>query len=282
MPSPYRLGVCSWSLRARSPRDLAERVRAANLDAVQLALEPLRTGAWGIDDVRRELGAARVEIRSGMWAPFGEDYSTLESIRRTGGVRPTEHWPRNLEAVKADARIARELGIALVSFHAGFLPHDTGDPERAGMLERLRVIADLFANAGVRVAFETGQESAETLLAALADLDHPSVGVNFDPANLLLYGMGDPIEALRQLAPYVRQVHVKDARRTPAPGAWGEEVPVGQGEVDWQRFFELLAERSIACDLMIERESGEDRVADIRMARALVACFVDQPGAPGA
>jgi sugar phosphate isomerase/epimerase len=129
---------------------------------------------------------------------------------------------------------------------------------------------DVYAERGVAVGFETGQESAATLLEALADLQRPQAGVNFDPANLLLYGMDDPVAALRQLLPRVRQVHVKDARRPRSAGQWGEEVPVGTGEVPWDEFLALVRGGAPHADLMIEREAGQDRVGDIRTARDLV------------
>jgi sugar phosphate isomerase/epimerase len=245
-------------------------VRAAGLDAVQLALDPLRTGEWPEDDTRTALADAGIAIRSGMMGTEGEDYSTLDTIRVTGGVRPDATWERNLAAAGENARLARRLGLDLVTLHAGFLPEEAGDPERATLLDRLRAVVDAFAAEEVAVAFETGQETAGTLLGVLRELERPTAGVNFDPANMLLYGMGDPVDALSQLAPFVRQIHVKDARRTATPGTWGTEVPVGTGEVDWDAFFEVTVLRGIDGDLMIEREAGDDRVADIRTARELV------------
>jgi sugar phosphate isomerase/epimerase len=82
--------------------------------------------------------------------------------------------------------------------------------------------------------------------------------------------MDEPVAALARLAPWVRQIHVKDARRTRTKGTWGEEVPVGDGEVDWTRFFEVRRRENLAVDLVIEREAGEERVADIARAKALV------------
>ncbi len=228
------LGVCSWSLTPASPSDLVAQVRACGLSAVQLALDPIRVGAWTLDETRRALTDAGIRFLSGMMGTKGEDYSTLDSIRRSGGVRPTEHWAENLDAARRTAEIARTLGLPLVTFHAGFLPHDREDPERRALLDRLGQIADVFAKANVALAFETGQETAATLVEVLKDLDRPNVGVNFDPANMILYGMGDPVAALRTLLPWVRQMHVKDADAATTPGAWGSEVPVGRGQVRWR------------------------------------------------
>lgn len=268
--SNARLGVCSWSLRPKSEADLAAKVRAAGLERVQLALADFAGDEARIARTRAALAQAGVAVRSGMLATIGEDYSTLESIRRTGGLRPDEHWPANLARAQAVARAARGFGVSLVSFHAGFLPESRGSRERSTMIERLRQVVDLFADERVRIALETGQERAEVLFDVLAELDRPTCGVNFDPANMILYGMGDPVDALAMLAPRVLQIHVKDARAAKKRGAWGEEVPAGTGEVDWPAFFGVCREKNLDVDLMIEREAGEDRIGDIARARELV------------
>ena len=268
-PRASRLGVCSWSLRPASAAELAERVRATGLAWVQLALDPLREGAWPVAATRATLAEAGIGIVSGMMGTVGEDYSTLDSIRESGGVRPDRHWEANRRNASACARIAHELGLDLLTFHAGFLPEEHG-AERTKLVARLREIVDRCAEHGVRVAFETGQETAANLHEFLQELARPSAGVNFDPANMILYGMGEPVAALAELAPSVRQIHVKDARRAARSGEWGSEVPAGTGEVDWQRFFAVVARERLAVDFLIEREAGEERVADIRTARALV------------
>ncbi len=279
-----RIGACSWSLSASGPKELAQKLRQVGVANVQLALDPLRTGAWSFDETVESLQGAGLRIKSGMIGTLGEDYSSLDSIRRTGGVRPDEHWKANLAAAKANAKLAHRLGLRLVTFHAGFLPDDRddgrGDRERSKLLDRLREIVDVFAAEGVAIGFETGQETAATLVDALAELDRPSAGVNFDPANMLLYGMGDPVEALKLVAPRVKQVHIKDARRAKSPGTWGEEVAVGTGEVDWSAFFAVLAERKLVVDLMIEREAGGDRIGDMRKARELVEARLSAIGTP--
>lgn len=237
---------------------------------MQVALAPVAAGRVGVAELRRELAARDIAVLSGMWSTRGEDYTTLATIRETGGVRPDAHWSENLASARASARAARELDCRLVTFHAGFLPHERTDPERAKLVRRLREVAAIFADQGVRVGFETGQETAETLLDVLAELDVPTAGVNFDPANMILYGMGDPVTALGRLGPRVAQVHVKDARRAAREGTWGTEVPVGTGDVDWNAFFALLERVAPGVDLVIEREAGESRVADVALARGLV------------
>ncbi len=263
--APYAVGVCSWSLEPLDPLDLVARVRATLLDRVQLALDPIRTGTMP-RDLGPVLARGGIAIGSGMMAMAGEDYSTPASIRRTGGVVPDQTWSANRAAAAEDAAIARELGLDVVTLHAGFIPHVRMDPARPALIGRLRELADIFGASGIRVGLETGQERAETLLELLHDLAHPAIGVNFDPANLILYGMGDPVLAVRLLAPNVLQAHVKDALPPRREGEWGTEVPVGSGAVDWAAFFDALKEVPRPIQLMIEREAGTDRVADVTLA----------------
>jgi len=262
-----RLAVCSWSLRPSDPRDLLEQLKGIGIQRLQIALDPLRDSpaVWG---VLPELCARNgVALVSGMFGTAGEDYSTLESIKRTGGVVPDALWPVNWRNIQATAEIAQKIGLKLVAFHAGFLPHDPADSRFQTLLQRIIQIADLFAAKGIELGFETGQETAETLGAFLHHLGKPNVGVNFDPANMILYDKGDPITALRTLAPWLKQCHIKDAVKTKIPGTWGGEVPVGAGEVDWRAFLRTLDQIHFQGILAIEREAGEQRAADIRTAR---------------
>jgi L-ribulose-5-phosphate 3-epimerase len=265
-----RLAVCSWSLRCATPQDLVTQLQATGLNQVQLALDPLREspGVWG--QTGALLARAGIAIVSGMVGCVGEDYTTLESIRRTGGLTPDGTWEQNWKNMQATIPVARSLGVKLIAFHAGFLPHEESDPAFAKMQDRLGRVADLFGGAGIDLSFETGQETAPTLLAILQKLNRRNVGVNFDPANMILYAKGNPVEAVRVLGPHVRGVHVKDARQTKVPGTWGEEVVVGTGEVDWKAFFATLGQFNFTGSLCIEREAGEQRVADIRAAREYV------------
>jgi sugar phosphate isomerase/epimerase len=265
-----RLAVCSWSLQPADPKDLSAKVRSTGVGRVQLALDPLlkNPGVWGrTADLLRAEGLA---IVSGMFGCEGEDYSTLESIRRTGGIAPDSTWKTNWKNIQATATLAKELGLKLVTFHAGFLPHEERDPNFVRLQHRLTQVADLFSSKQIGLALETGQELASELLQLLRNLNHPGLGVNFDPANMILYDKGDPIAALRTLGPWIRQVHIKDATRTRKPGTWGEEVAAGSGEVDWRAFFATLRELDFQGDFVIEREAGGQRIADIATARELV------------
>jgi sugar phosphate isomerase/epimerase len=262
--------VCSWSLQPADVRDLVAKLRGTGIGRVQLALDPLRESPANWKDAAEIFRAANVTLVSGMFGCVGEDYSTLESIRATGGLAPDATWEQNLQNIRAAVKLAAELKLKLVTFHAGFLPDDEADPAFAKMLGRLATVAEIFAKAKIGLALETGQEAAPALATLLGKLNHPNLGVNFDPANMILYDKGDPIAALRTLAPWLRQVHIKDARRTKIPGTWGEEVVVGTGDVDWKNFFATLQKINFIGDLVIEREAGARRGADICAARAVV------------
>ncbi len=265
-----RLAVCSWSLQAATPQELIARLKETGATRVQLALDPLREqpAVWG--NAGRQLAESGFTIVSGMFGCVGEDYTTLETIRATGGIAPDHTWNENWENIQKTAGIAAALGLRLVTFHAGFLPHEENHPDYAKLRHRVDLIADVFAARQIDVAFETGQETAPVLNHFLRALGRRNVGVNFDPANMILYDQGNPIAALRELAPWLKQIHIKDAIRTKVPGTWGEEVPAGTGDVPWAEFFATLRAVNFHGHCCIEREAGTNRVGDIRTAREIV------------
>ena len=266
-----RLAVCSWSLQPKSPEELISAVSETGVKCIQIALDPIRENpeVWGkTKDLCQEKGLILI---SGMFGTVGEDYTTMETIKKTGGVVPDETWPENWKNIQATADLAKSMGLKLVTFHAGFLPHDHNSAEFKKLVSRIGQIADLFKRKGLDLAFETGQEDAEDLEMFLIKLNRPNVGVNFDPANMILYDRGDPIDALHTLSKRLKQVHIKDAIRTKKEGEWGQEVPVGTGEVEWKEFFNTLDELRFAGFCSIEREAGDQRLADIKTAREYVA-----------
>jgi L-ribulose-5-phosphate 3-epimerase len=265
-----KLAVCSWSLQPESPEALLAKVKEIGIPRLQIAIDPFRENpaVWNkFHDLARSQGVTCV---SGMFGTLGEDYTTMESIRKTGGVVPDQTWPKNWENIQHTATLAKKMGLKLVTFHAGFLPHEESDPDFQKLLERISNIADLFAQHGLELGFETGQEEAGTLKTFLQKLGRKNVGVNFDPANMILYDKGNPIKALRTLGPWLKQCHIKDGNKTKNPGDWGEEVPAGTGQVDWTAFFRTLNELRYEGWCCVEREAGTQRVEDIRTARKMV------------
>jgi len=201
-----------------------------------------------------------------------EDYSTLELIKVTGGIVPDKYWENNRKRVFDAIDITAEFGVKYLSLHFGFL--DLTDPDCARKLtDRAKILVDKAARKNIQLLMETGQETAAELRQFLEELNHPALGVNFDPANMILYDKGSPIEAVQTLAPWIKHVHIKDALRTQTPGTWGLEVPWGKGQVDSTEFLKALNHINFAGALAIEREAGEDRFADIKTAIDTLTVF---------
>ena len=178
---------------------------------------------------------------------------------------PDANWTENralaLDAIERTA----EMGVPFLSLHAGFIDHHDVEGYKT-FAARMTELADAAQARDVQILMETGQEAAKDLRTCLEDLAHPALGVNFDPANMILYGKGDPIEAVRVLAPWIRHVHIKDATTSTVAGEWGAEVPWGDGDVGREQFLAVLEEVGYTGALAVEREAGEQRLADIHTA----------------
>jgi sugar phosphate isomerase/epimerase len=268
-----QLAVCSWSGSPESPQVLLQRLDAIGLKRIQLALDPiLAKPAWA--DTLPLLNAAGVTVVSGMFENGVEDYSTPAAIRKTGGVYPDSAFSATMARVPAYLALLDKLNLDKVSFHAGFIPHAQDNPVRAVMVKRLTELATAFAKGGKLLLLETGQETAETLLSLLREIHLPNLRVNFDPGNMLLYSMGEPVAALGRLLPYVTQIHIKDAIPSGDSEVWGCETPAGEGQVNWDGFFEILSKADYIGDLVIERECGNDPVGEIKRAKNYLTRFL--------
>ena len=266
-----RIGVCSWSWRLPM-KDVAVAMEDAGVKGIHLALGPFiapderhgaAEGAETLQFVKDKIAKGEWKLMCTMIGTVGEDYSTLETIRATGGIVPDKNWEANKKIVTAGARLTQELGCKFMSTHAGFL--DEANPKAfKKFVERVTWMRDECRKYGVTLSLESGQETAEDLAAFMAKV--PGVGINFDPANMILYAKGRPREAVRVLAPWIRQVHVKDAVQTKTPGTWGMEVPWGDGEVGGKAFLADLEAAGYKGNFVIEREAGNDRKGDIRRA----------------
>jgi len=272
--SKNQLAVCSWCVKPADPQTLAARLSEIGISRVQLALDPLLADPhWS--DARAVLRDSGVSVISGMFENGAEDYSTPAAIRATGGVLPDEPYAAMLARAPRYIELLDEFHLGKASFHAGFIPRVPGAPKRKIIMERLRELAAPFAAAGKQLLLETGQETAPALVSFLDELALPNVRVNFDPGNMLLYSMGDPVKALELLLPRIAQIHIKDAMPSGDIEIWGVEKPAGEGAVDWERFFALLETARYDGDLAIERECGDAPVAEIRRAAAFLDKFLE-------
>ena len=279
--TPQQLGVCSWSMLPESAEHMARMMEELGLKKLHLGLVPHRDDVGILDGVPEALERVGARIVSGMFGTVGEDYSTMETIKVTGGIIPDAHWEANQEVARGAAARARRFGLSAVMFHAGFLPHDMDSVEFRKLADRIETMAAVFSAEALDLLFETGQETADDLWAFFDHMEGrgvSNIGINFDPANMILYNKGEPIEALRKLLPRVKSIHVKDAIRSTTLGQWGTDVPVGEGQVDWRAFIEVLAEGGYTGDMHIEREAGDERMADARKAIDVITAAMSEVG----
>ena len=212
-------------------------------------------------DVAKENG---VRI-SAFWAglPGPHHWNFTEGPITLGLVPPEFRWAR-IEALKRLADFAAELGAPAIITHCGFLPEDMTSPDYAPVKMAIYIVAEYCRSKGLGFWFETGQETPVTLLRYIEDIGLDNLGINFDTANLLLYGRGNPIDALDVFGKYVRCVHAKDGFCPTSGRELGREVRVGTGAVRFPEFIKKLKSIGYTGDLIIEREiHGEEQKRDI-------------------
>lgn len=224
------------------------------------------------------LDAAGFKLVTVIAAYEGEDYADIPTVQRTVGFIPPATRAEREQRTLALSDFAARLGVKSIGCHIGFVPEDPDDPDYVAVREMVRRVCDHAASQGQTFALETGQERAHVLLQFIRDVDRPNLRINFDPANLILYGTDEPIGALRQVAPLVVSVHCKDGDPPPAgrPGALGSERPLGKGSVGVENFVRTLKEIGFSGPLNVERETEdpEERLRDIadgvKLLRTLV------------
>lgn len=251
------IGICTWSLK-NNPFEVFQTLEETELTHLHLELVAAEL-------FRERIKENHIIVSCTMLAFPQEDYSTLDQIRKTGGIVPNDCWTLNralvLDAIKQTAK----MGVAFLSFHAGFIEH-THTESYTLFCERMFELANAAKEHGIMLLLETGQETAADLRFFLEEFNHPALGVNFDPANMILYGKGNPIDAVHTLAPWIKHVHIKDAVSSSVAGEWGTEVPWGDGEVGAADFLAALDSIQYTGALAIEREAGEQRIEDIKTA----------------
>jgi len=207
-------------------------------------------------------------------AYIGESYADIPAVQHTVGFVPPATRAERESRTLAVSDFATELGVSGIATHIGFVPEDRSSADYVAVREMVRRVCDHAEGHGQTFALETGQESAPVLLEFLLSANRANLRINFDPANMILYGTGDPIAALGTLAPHVITVHCKDGDWPPhgLPGALGQEKPLGQGSVGMERFLAKLKEIRYKGPLTIEREASDSaqRQRDIQMGAELL------------
>lgn len=189
----------------------------------------------------------------------GESYADIPTVEKTVGLVPPGPRAERLQEAKEIADFAKVLGCNVVGLHIGFVPHDRDSQLYKEAVAVARQLCDHCKQHGQAIHLETGQETADGLLAYIADVQRDNLHINFDPANMILYGNGEPIEALQKVGKHVRSVHCKDGKWAKNPGQeWGQEVPLGQGDVGFENFLRTLNEIGYTGPLTIEREIPQE------------------------
>lgn len=205
------------------------------------------------------LDQLNVELTAVFGGFEGESYADIPTVSRTVGLVPPETRAERLREMFEISDFARLLGCDVVALHLGFVPHDRSLPLYEEVLQVTRQLCEHASQNDQALHLETGQETGDALLAFIADSECDNLFVNFDPANMILYGTGDPIETLKEIGKYVRSVHCKDALWSDQPGVtWGREVPLGEGQVDMQRYLQTLKQIGYLGPLTIEREIPQE------------------------
>ncbi len=200
-----------------------------------------------------------------------EDYSTIEHVQQTVGLVPRFTREDRVRQTLEVADFAAELGVDAIGMHLGFVPPDRNDPEYDRVVQATRTVCDHCLQNHQFFHLETGQETADELLAFIQEVERDNLRVNFDPANMILYRVGDPLEALDRIGAYVRSVHCKDAVWTRRPEQpWHEDAPLGSGDVDIEAFLRKLDTLGYHGPLTLEREYSPDQAGDLAAALQLL------------
>jgi L-ribulose-5-phosphate 3-epimerase len=199
----------------------------------------------------------------------------------TIGLVPRETRAARIDALRQTSDFAKLLGIPRVQTHCGFIPENPRDPLYAEVVEAIRTVADHCAKNGQDFLMETGQETPTTLKRAIEDVNRPNLGVGLDTANLILYGKANPVDAVDIIGPHVKSVHAKDGKWPTDPMKLGEEVPIGEGRVDFLAVFTRLRKLGYTGAITIEREiSGPRQIEDVKKEKVYLEGILAQVVSP--
>jgi len=251
------IGVMFWA--GGDPSETVREVKSLGVGCGQLGVPgemPLAGAgaAW-----RRALAEENFTIVTVFAAYVGESYADIPTVAQTVGFVPPATRREREERTLAVSDFAAELGVAGIATHIGCIPEDRTAQDYIAVRDVVRRVCDHAAGHSQTFALETGQEAAATLLDFIEGAERANLRINFDPANMILYGTGDPIVALHTLGRHVITVHCKDGDWPPKDllGALGTEKPLGQGSVGMGRFVAKLREIGYRGPLTIEREAHD-------------------------
>lgn len=273
-----KIGVCIVHHRGM---DIFESMKnAAELGFDNCQLVTWEQTLWTQEEADTILAASRQHniTISAVWVgwsgprvwDFYEGYETL-------GLLPVAYRFARMQDLCNGSDFAKLLGVRDIVTHVGFIPENPYDPNYASMVSSIKAVAKHVEANGQRFLFETGQETPVTLLRAMEDIGCENLGVNLDPANLILYGKGNPVDAIDTLGPYIMGVHAKDGVYPTDGKHLGKETAIGDGKVNFPALIKALKDAGYTGTLTIEREiSGPQQTADIVKGKALLESYIAQ------
>ena len=256
----FNLGVCTWAL---DRYDVLAAMRAAR---EKLDVSVAQIGFFGSDAVQNGSAEAISQAAralhmtvAGAFLGFdGEDYASISRVGETGGLAPDDRFRHRLDLLDHVAGIAVACHAPSVAIHVGTIPADRHSPLWEKLLHRVRDAAKRLADRGLRLLLETGREPAATLATFVRAAQLPNLGVNFDPANFVIYGTDDPVRAMSALKGLIELVHIKDAKASDRPGVdFGRRVPLGSGDAQIARVISKLRVAGYTGPLLLEGYSRE-------------------------
>jgi L-ribulose-5-phosphate 3-epimerase len=233
-----------------------------------------QVGVGGFDDapaLRAALAKYGVEVTSAIAGGPGPEVYDFYHGPETIGLVPRKSREARIARIKQVSDFAKKAGITGVQTHCGFIPENPNDPLYTEAVEAIRTVAEYCKQNGQTFRCETGQETPITLVRAIKDVGLDNVGVNFDVANVILYGKANPVDAVELLGPYIMGVHAKDGLYPTDTKQLGREVAIGQGKVNFPVLIPLLKKAGYVGPLTIEREiAGAKQAEDIQASKAFL------------
>jgi L-ribulose-5-phosphate 3-epimerase len=262
---PLRLGLIIGI--GKEPEAAIARVAELGVPTCQVYAEEFPPELAG--RLRRTLDDHKIEATSFVVGGPGKEIWDFYHGPLTIGLVPRETRAARIAHLKSASEFAKQCGISAVQTHCGFIPENPNDPYYQETIDAMREVAAHCKRHEQNFRYETGQETPITLVRAIRDVGLDNQGVNFDLANLILYGKANPIDAIEILAPYIQGIHAKDGLWPANPDNLGEEVPIGKGKVDFPRIIERLKQLNYRGAITIEREiSGAQQMEDVKSAKA--------------
>ena len=286
-------GLFTSSVAAAHQKDIAPK----NIGALQNM--PVGVINWGDIKSVKDLGFSTCQISPGSFDPELAEEISEKLIKyemrpsslicngpgnyiwdfvdgpATIGLVPREGRKARVERLKEGVDFCKIAGIPAVHAHFGFIPENPKDTLYIEFIETMKGLGEYGLKRGVNFYFETGQETPVTLLRAIEDIGTGNMFVNYDTANMAMYGKANPLDGLKVLSKYVKALHAKDGMYPTDPNVLGKEMPIPQGIVDFPGVIEHLKEIDFKGEIIIECEMSGDNTDHIQATKRYLENLIE-------